>query len=332
MSTCNISQSHKPTDAIEQSLLDTRSWVSAAIEKEMAYGVLVFQRPDNWIQLAILPRDHDGATVLETPLLKAMENTPLSCHFEYIDSDSRNLRIYFFTANEERLSICTVKFRTPFLVEWSVGSFPHETGDTPTPLPGMGFFFNTDDSTISYASVTGSLVSLSETDTGKWIVHFIFEEYPVRHGDQVTQAFRVMRPEKAEGPCLYLRIYRQGESTTDQFDGVDSWDKFFHRPDKVQTSKKDINWQGLTIDKRSIPFAPICSQNRVIGFFCRTVDNKVYLIKGHAWHDEQEDHIYICTVQSGSNFSFVESFNDLFFTSVEANRRSSFNREAAHSS
>ncbi|KAF5560128.1 hypothetical protein FNAPI_4295 [Fusarium napiforme] len=103
----------------KKSLLDTRSWVSATIEKEMPYGVLVFQRPDNWIQLAILPRDHDKATVLEAPLLEAMENTPLSCHFDYIDSGSRNLRIYFFTAKEERLSICTVTFRTPFLVEWN---------------------------------------------------------------------------------------------------------------------------------------------------------------------------------------------------------------------
>ncbi|KAH7169596.1 hypothetical protein DER46DRAFT_573481 [Fusarium sp. MPI-SDFR-AT-0072] len=273
-STGKISHSHEPTDAIKQSLLDKRSWVSAAIEKEVSYGVLVFQRPDNWIQLAILPRDHDEATVLETPLLQAMENTPLSCHFEYSDSDSRNLRIYFFTANEERLSICTVTFRPPFLVGWSVMSFPHPSGDIPPPLPGMGFFCSTDDRTVSYASVTGSLVSLSETEAGKWIIQFFFEEYRVRHGDQVAQRVRAGTPEKDEGPCLYLRIYRQGESTTHEFVDVDEWHHFFHHSDKVETSKKDISWQGLTIDKTSIPYLPIHSQGFIIGFLCRTVENK----------------------------------------------------------
>ncbi|KAH7187160.1 hypothetical protein DER44DRAFT_800775 [Fusarium oxysporum] len=318
-STGKISHSHEPTDAIKQSLLDKRSWVSAAIEKEVSYGVLVFQRPDNWIQLAILPRDHDEGTVLETPLLQAMENTPLSCHFEYSDSDSRNLRIYFFTANEERLSICTVRFRPPFLVGWSVMSFPHSSGDIPPPLPGMGFFCSTDDRTVSYASVTGSLVSLSETEAGKWIIQFFFEEYRVRHGDQVTQRVRVGTPEKDEGPCLYLRIYRQGESTTHEFVDVDEWHHFFHHSDKVETSKKDISWQGLTIDKTSIPYLPIHSQGFIIGFLCRTVENKVYLIKGHPWHNEQEEPIYICTIKPGSNFSFSDSFNDLFFISVEGN-------------
>ncbi|KAK2472035.1 hypothetical protein H9L39_15915 [Fusarium oxysporum f. sp. albedinis] len=273
-STGKISHAHEPTDALKQSWLDNRSWVSAAIEKEMSYGVLVFQRPDNWIQLAILPRDHDEATVLETPLLQAMENTPLSCHFDYIDSNSRSLRIYFFTANEERLSICTVTFRPPFLVRWSVMSFPHETGDTLPPLPGMGFFCSTDDRTISYASASGSLVSLSETEAGKWIVQFFFEEYPVRHGDQVTQRVRVVTPERDEGPCLYLRIYRQGESTTHQFEDADAWHHFFHRSDKVETSKKDIHWQGLTINETSIPYIPIHSQGDIIGFLCRTVENK----------------------------------------------------------
>ncbi|KAH7467487.1 hypothetical protein FOMA001_g15113 [Fusarium oxysporum f. sp. matthiolae] len=273
-STGKISHAHEPTDALKQSWLDNRSWVSAAIEKEMSYGVLVFQRPDNWIQLAILPRDHDEATVLETPLLQAMENTPLSCHFDYVDSNSRSLRIYFFTANEERLSICTVTFRPPFLVRWSVMSFPHETGDTLPPLPGMGFFCSTDDRTISYASACGSLVSLSETEAGKWIVQFFFEEYPVRHGDQVTQRVRAVTPERDKGPCLYLRIYRQGESTTRQFEDVDAWHHFFHRSDKVETSKKDIHWQGLTIDETSIPYIPIHSQGDIIGFLCRTVENK----------------------------------------------------------
>ncbi|KAF4499673.1 hypothetical protein FAGAP_4124 [Fusarium agapanthi] len=241
-STGKISHSPEPTDSIKQSLLDKRSWISAAIEKESSYGVLVFQRPDNWIQLAILPRDHDEATVLETPLLQGMENTPLSCHFDYIDSNTRNLRIYFFTANEERLSICTVRFRPPFLVGWSVMSFPNQARDTPPPLPGMGFFCGTDGNTISYASASGSLVSLSETEVGKWIVPFFFEEYPVCHGDQVTQRVRVVEPEKDEGPSLYLRIYRQGESTTHEFEGVDDWDHFFYRSNKIETSKKDIHW------------------------------------------------------------------------------------------
>ncbi|EXL42620.1 hypothetical protein FOCG_15074 [Fusarium oxysporum f. sp. radicis-lycopersici 26381] len=318
-STGKISHAHEPTDAVKQSWLDNRSWVSAAIEKEMSYRVLVFQRPDNWIQLAILPRDHDEATVLETPLLQEMENTPLSCHFDYIDSNSRSLRIYFFTANEERLSICTVTFRPPFLVRWSVMSFPHETGDTLPPLPGMGFFCSTDDRTISYASASGSLVSLSETEAGKWIVQFFFEEYPVRHGDQVTQRVRVVTPERDEGPCLYLRIYRQGESTTHQFEGVDDWDHFFHHSDKVETSKKDIHWQGLTIDKTSIPYIPIDSRSGIIGFLCRTVENEVYLIEGHPWNNEQEEPTYICTVKPGSNFSFSRNFNDFFFISVEGN-------------
>lgn len=318
-STSKIYHSHEPTDAIKQSLHDKRSWVSAAIEKEASFGVLVFQRPDNWIQLAILPRDHGEATVLETPLLQAMENTPLSCHFKNRNSDSRNLRIYFFTANEGRLSICTVTFRPPFHVGWSVISLPNLSGGVPPPLPGMGFFCDTDNTTVSYASATESLVSLSESEAGQWTMQFFFEKYRVRHGDQVTQRVRAGKPEEDKGPSLSLRIYRQGESTTHEFVDVDNWHRFFHRLDKVETSKKHIYWQGLTIDKTSIPYIPILGQDYIIGFLCRTVENKVYLIKGHPWYHEQEEPIYICTIEPGSNFSFSNSFNDLFFISVEGN-------------
>ncbi|KLP04171.1 uncharacterized protein Y057_2114 [Fusarium fujikuroi] len=256
-STGKISHSHKPTDAIEQSLLDTRSWVSADIEEGVSYGVLVFQRPDNWIQLSILPRDHDEATVLETPLLQAMENTPLSCHLKYRNSDSRNLRIYFFTAKEKILSICTVVFRPPFLVEWFVQGFSHTSGGIPPPLPGMGFFCDTDNRTISYASATGSLVSASESEAGQWSLQSSLAQYRVRHGDQVTQRVWHRKPNEDKGPSLSLRIYRQGNSTTHEFIGVDDWDHSLHRADKVEDSKKEIHWQGLTIDETSIPYIPI---------------------------------------------------------------------------
>ncbi|RSL67924.1 hypothetical protein BHE90_001106 [Fusarium euwallaceae] len=89
------SKRQRPSDTprnVKPALFANTTWISASTiracgdtkdeedDDDGTHGVLVFQRPDNWLQLAEIPRDHLRPASLLCPIVEAMENTPVYSH------------------------------------------------------------------------------------------------------------------------------------------------------------------------------------------------------------------------------------------------------------
>ncbi|UPK95783.1 hypothetical protein LCI18_006718 [Fusarium solani-melongenae] len=280
------------------------------------HGVLVFQRPDNWLQLAKIPRDHQRPASMLCPIVEAMENTAISSRLICHGDHRHTLRLCFFMdqgGGGPQLSICTIT-HAPTIINaaWDVQKLQLSCGDDlPPAMPGMGFFKDPFRERLSYASSSGLLISLYETHDGEWRTYSYPEKVFMQPGDQV---FHTVHYDK---PSLYLWRCRQDESIVTEFSGYDHFTLLDACVKGVTTTKR-MNWHSLTLDQSSIPFLPILDDDRFsVGLVCKTLGDDIYLFKGETWYDTHDEPIHLCKVKSGTNISLSQDLRDLLFISTE---------------
>ncbi|KAF4955904.1 hypothetical protein FSARC_11719 [Fusarium sarcochroum] len=290
------------------------TWIGATILEEGRYGVLVFQRPDNWIQLAILPKSLREEAQLGSPLVKAMQNTPLHCHFKQSTSDCLDLRLYFFTGDKQKLSTCEITLHPPFNLTWKVSILQTQgVVDLPPPMLEMGFFHGTHDSFISYATVKKTLVFLTETASDHWVIHSHAKRFTIEPGDQVTRRF------SSERTLYTTRIYRHKLCFVTELVYPRDVGEYDQTTDEsLETSEKPISWGDLMIDQTSISFLPLQGKDGYIeGFICKTVEDDLYILEGHPWYKDQGEPVHVCKVMPGSKISVSDEFSTFSYTSTE---------------
>jgi hypothetical protein len=76
------------------------TWMSLAALADAPWGFFFFQRPDNWIQLALIPMNHSRRTIILDHIVKAAKSSPLRPVIYREDDEKVTLKLYFYPPYE----------------------------------------------------------------------------------------------------------------------------------------------------------------------------------------------------------------------------------------
>jgi hypothetical protein len=270
--------------------------------------IVVFQRPDDWIQIIGFSREEPDQGYL-FPFTKAIPNTPL--RVESTNEEHSELRIFFFRheQNGPALAIGMLHFdqTNKNLLTWDLKDLCNPC-TLPHPIPGINFF-KLAPGVLGYACLDGLLI-VGESDNGIWSRVKYNRNIGVNRGNQIISS---------ASPISLLRI-DQNVYELFEFIGVDSWSDIHVKDDMfndVKFSTKKLNWEGLEIDKSSQILAIGGKTNPHAGIFCKDANNDVYLLRGRPWENEFGSPEKICTTKVGTTISLGSDSTLLFFISTE---------------
>ncbi|CZR66930.1 uncharacterized protein PAC_16831 [Phialocephala subalpina] len=300
----------------------TGTHMNIAVLDDAPWGFLFFQRPDNWIQPALIPRDSSQKAILLQPLVEATKDSPLWCDIDENVSKS-TLRLFFSYDCRSRslLSEVKIEFGEYGQISWSViplrQTFPGDLGFLKF-LYGMW-----DQGKIVLTCVTSSqvLVRYREQEDGSWLPITYPCEIPASPGDFIYDSTSL------HGSELRVRTLNQTEINLYAVRGVlNLVDISSSKAEDMETEAQAMDWHGIQPDSESFSCQLIRCVNSVDGVIYKAADNEIYLRRGNPWCYDEGDEAdaavvpgpeRICTTKAGSEFVAFESWRELLYFSEE---------------
>jgi hypothetical protein len=160
--------------------------MSIATFDDTPYDFLFFQKPDLWIQLALMPKDCHRKTILLDCIFQAAKNSPLFSLIQRRDHRRVVLRLFFLpidNENQTTLKEGTLDFRKGPPFDWSFKNI--ELPPTASPMIQMGLpaICDEDKPFLTCVSSSESLISLYEESDGNWRVVPYPTDIPISPGD-----------------------------------------------------------------------------------------------------------------------------------------------------
>ncbi|PVH71052.1 hypothetical protein DL98DRAFT_660867 [Cadophora sp. DSE1049] len=318
----SLSIHHKRPQPVKP-FLYTETHMDLAALDDAPWGFLFFQRPDNWIQPALVPRDGSRQAILLEPLVEASKDSPLWCDMDKNLSKS-TLRLFFCRESQSELVLSEgrIEFGDNRQISWSVLPVEHTY---PGNLNIREFLYGMwDQEKIVLACVTssGSLVRYQEQADGSWLPIAYPYEIPISPGDFVFDSFtdsemrvRTLNPTEITLYAMHCPARFVDISNS--------------KAEDMETEAQVVDWRGIRPDSESFScqFIRGCASS-VDGVLYKTTSGEVYLRRGHPWHYEEDDEAdsavvpepeRICTTKAGSGFVIfnIKSWKELFYFSLE---------------
>lgn len=96
--------SHDAKYKVGQEFIADGTWMTIATFNDTPWDFLFFQKPDHWIQLALMPKDCHRKTILLDCIFQAAKNSPLLSVIQRKDHRRVILRLFFLPMDNENQS------------------------------------------------------------------------------------------------------------------------------------------------------------------------------------------------------------------------------------
>lgn len=303
----------------------TGTHMKIAVFDDTLWGFLFFQRPDNWIQPALIRRDSSRKAILLQPLVEATKDSPLWCDIDENVSNS-TLRLFFScdSGSESLLSEVKIEFGDNGQTSWSVIPLQRTF---PGNLDIRKFIYGAfDQGKIVLTCVTSSqiLVRYREQEDGSWLPITYPCEISTSPGDLIYDSTAV------QGSELRVRTLNQTEINLYAVHGVVNLvDINSSEAEDMETEAQEMVWHGIPPNSESFSCQLIRCVHSVDGVVYKTANNEVYLRRGNPWCYNEGDEAdeagatvvpgpkKICTIKAGSEFVVCESWRELLYFSQE---------------
>jgi len=318
---CRMS-SHEAQFNVGQDFIADGTWMSIATFNDTPWDFLFFQKPDHWIQLALMPKDCHRKLILLDCIVQAAKNSPLISAIQRKDHRRVILRLFFLPMDNENRSALkegTLDFSEGPPFYWSFKNI--ELPPTASPIIQVGLPTDFDESMqfLTCVSSSESLISLYEGPDGNWRIVPYPNDIPISPGDYI---YHTQIPNEAK---IRVRKLRHDSIIQYQFQGLCDWTELLSSsPTKIDINHQDIDWHGHTPSQSwdSCQMQIVSDRDAsAAGIVCKTIEDKIYLFQGHPWWDKFPRPEFICTVKSGSNFFVSQKSRSLLYISPENEMR-----------
>ncbi|KAJ0115559.1 hypothetical protein J7T55_010381 [Diaporthe amygdali] len=317
---------------IEDSLGNGTSMASATNDTS-PWIFLFFQRWDGWVQLVLFPKDYKSKLIALDTIAKAVEKSPLSCILTLKDKEGTYnqrgslLRLFFIQVLGDG-NPCLVERRLdltdgpPF--KWDCGNLEDKDAiRIPTNI--FQHYCLNGVLHLTYVSANGELLIVSEDDDGDWWSIrkpdiFIAPEEPL-----FINSYRERTGNFLWGPSLrtVVLLHSIGGETITRYE-VRGWLDDMSNELRVKKSQIPVNWHGLAFSQSPTSWIPLFDRQvekeegteEMIGFYCKTPDDKVFYFKGH-YEKELQSPELVCSVKPGSEIHLLSGCLDLLYISPE---------------
>lgn len=315
--------SHEAQFNVGQDFIADGTWMSIATFNDTPWDFLFFQKPDHWIQLALMPKDCHRKSILLDCIVQAAKNSPLLSVIQRKDHRRVILRLFFLPMDNENRSTLkegTLDFSEGPPFYWSFKNI--ELPPTASPMIQVGLLPTYCDEYnlfLTCVSSSESLISLVEGSDGNWRIVPYPNDIPISPGDYI---FHTKKPDEAK---IRVRKLRHDSIIQYQFQGPCDWTELLSsRPTKTDINHQDIDWHGHILSRSwaSCQMQLVYGRDiSVAGIVCKTIEDKIYLFQGHPWWNKFPQPEFICTVKSGSNFFVSQKSRSLLYISPENEMR-----------
>lgn len=283
---------------------------------------LAFQRPDDWVQLALVPIDRGGSAILLDCVVQVAANSPML--FEVaLNQDGHTILRLFVLLGDDTVDCALTECRLDLGTElesrrWTIqrSELPTETGSSSKIRWSLNG--NTSGPPIQGTSSAGeSFWPLSSTPLdGNWkflsgprtigTESLLFDDGQL--DDETLDVYSVYTLDRTHVTQYeYRRLDAGIDAETVPVEDYLSW-----------VFDKEIDWQGHSPGVSGIPYNLITVPNRrVVGVLCRTIDNEICIFLGQPWHHNFRYVERLCTIQPGSQWVYRNNPRVLIYMSPD---------------
>lgn len=284
-----------------------------------------FQRFDGWVQLSLVPKDYRSRIITLETIAEAVEQSPLSCILDTHRPGGSVLTLFFVQLLEDGKQHLAVRqldlnYGPPF--EWDGGELQHDDS-IPVPAnivqiesclgelglvcvsPNRELFILDDTHGPNRLGNTHPTISIPAGGT------LFFDSVPEDTGYWQLPLFG--------GPAIrtIVLVYAVCQGMMTRYE-IRHWYDDRSSESRIEECQIQLNWHGLAISSSPGSYLPLYEEKYrdMIGFYCKTYDDKVFYFNGH-YEDELEQPELVCSVKAGSQIHLLAGCRDLLYVSAE---------------